>query len=90
MLSPHRPTYTAESASIAAAFPFEAELAPHSDRQRQALAVEAAASAGSLPLSPARRLGWEIATKHQRELERIKGMGRADEVEYTWWQIGWA
>lgn len=33
--------------------------------------------------------GWVLATRHRRELARMKGSGRSDEVEYWWWEIGW-
>jgi hypothetical protein len=32
---------------------------------------------------------WVLATKERRALERMKGNGRSDEVEYWWWEIGW-
>jgi hypothetical protein len=34
--------------------------------------------------------GWVLCTKRRVELERMKGNGRSDEVEYWWWEIGWA
>ena len=32
---------------------------------------------------------WVLATTQRRELERMQGSGRSDEVEYWWWEIRW-
>ncbi|GHJ89803.1 hypothetical protein NliqN6_6205 [Naganishia liquefaciens] len=34
--------------------------------------------------------GWVLCTKRRSELERMKGNGRSDEVEYWAWEISWA
>lgn len=33
--------------------------------------------------------GWVLATTQRRELQRMRGSGRSDEVEYWWWEIRW-
>lgn len=33
--------------------------------------------------------GWVLATAQRRELQRMRGSGRSDEVEYWWWEIRW-
>jgi len=33
--------------------------------------------------------GWVLATTQRRELQRMHGSGRSDEVEYWWWEIRW-
>ncbi len=86
LLSPLRPTYAAETASIAIAFPDISSLPPHNNAR---LAPSDAAAEASTK-SPAHRRGLRLVTKRKRELERMRGNGRADEVEYTWWEIGWA
>lgn len=32
---------------------------------------------------------WVLATTQRRELQRMRGSGRSDEVEYWWWEIRW-
>ena len=32
---------------------------------------------------------WVLATTRRRELERMRGSGRSDEVEYWWWEFRW-
>jgi hypothetical protein len=34
--------------------------------------------------------GWVLCTRRRTELERMKGNGRSDEVEYWAWEIVWA
>lgn len=34
--------------------------------------------------------GWVLATTRRRELQRMHGNGRSDEVEYWWWEIRWS